>query len=375
MAAVEHEQTAISTFNAAGIGAGSDRIVQSETLGVNDVAVSMEDYDCGAAVPGLPLPAPYPADFPRNPQSWFVVCASTALPKGTAKRITLCGRSLVLFRGRGGQVGAQAGHCPHLGTDLTAGRVVDDDIECPHHRFRFDRSGVCHQHDLRNTAYPVEERFGAIFVFLAAKAAFPLPSFGDDTLINAAPFTWRLNTQWYMIGANGFDARHLPFAHGRRLVAEPRLRVASRYCLEITYEYAIDGDGWLDRATRWVSGSRVEFDIAAWNGCLLLVRARFARDQTFGVVSVEPVGEHACTVTVIVNAQRSGMMLGAWLKDWLRLQAKRIAVRSFLRGDLRLQGMDYVAGGLRAGDETLAAFLRWAAAVPEGQEPRSTTSR
>jgi len=366
MAAVAQAHTAIDTFNATGIGTESNRRVRSGTVGVRDVAVSMADSGCAGAVPGSPLPAPYPEDFPRCPQSWYAVCPSSALPRGAVRPIVLCGRSLVLFRGQDGRVGAQEARCPHLGTDLGAGRVVDDAIECPHHRFRFDRSGFCQQNDLRNTAYPVDERFGALFVFLGTEATFPLPSFGDATLISAAPFKWRVNTQWYMIGANGFDARHLPFAHGRRLVAEPKLRAPSRFSLEVTYEYAIDGHGWLDRATRWVSGPRVEFDIAAWNGNLLLVRARFARDQTFGIVSVEPAGEHACTVTVVVNAQRSGMLLGLVLKDWLRVQAKRIAVRNFLRGDLRLQGMDYVAGGLRAGDETLAAFLRWAAVVPEG---------
>lgn len=317
-------------------------------------------------MPGSPLPAPYPEEFPRHPQSWYAVCASSALPRGTVRRRDLCGRPLVLFRDESGKIGAQAGRCPHLGTDLSAGRVVGDTIECPHHRFRFDRSGACRQNDLRNTAYAVEERFGAVFVFLAAEAVFPLPAFGDVDLVSATPVTWRLDTQWYMIGANGFDARHLPFAHGRRLVAEPKLQPAGPHSLEVTYEYAIDGHGALDRATRWISGSQVEFHIAAWNGSLLLVRARFAGDQTFGVVSVEPDGERACRVTVIVNARRSGTRLGAALKDWVRVQAKRIAVVKFLQGDMRLQGMDYVAGGLRAGDETLAAFLRWAAAVPEG---------
>jgi nitrite reductase/ring-hydroxylating ferredoxin subunit len=344
----------------------SDRRIESGMVRVRDVAVSIRDCGGEGAIPGSPLPAPYPEDFPSYPQSWYAVGISPSLPRGAVKRIALCGRSLALFRGHDGRVGAQSARCPHLGTDLTAGRVVDEALECPHHRFRFDRAGVCRQYDLRNTAYPVEERFGVIFVFLGTEAAFPLPSFGDAALISAAPFKWRLDTQWYMIGANGFDARHLPFAHGRRLVAEPQLRTPGRYSLEITYEYAIDGNGWLDRATRWASGSRVEFDIAAWNGNFLLVRARFARDQTLGIVVVEPAGERACTVTVIVNARRSGMLLAALIKDWLRVQAKRIAVRSFLRGDLRLQGMDYVAGGLRAGDETLAAFLRWAAAVPEG---------
>ena len=278
----------------------------------------------------------------------------------------MCGRALVIFRGQDGRAGALAARCPHLGTDLGAGRVLGDTIECPHHRFRFDRSGLCQQHQLRNTAYPVEERFGAVFVFLGTQATFPLPSFGEVTLISAAPFTWQLQTQWYMIGANGFDARHLPFAHGRRLLAAPQLHGASRFSLGVTYEYAVEGHGWLERATRCISGARVEFGIAAWGGNLLLVRARFARDQTFGVVAVEPASAHACRVTVIVNAQRSGPRLGRLVKDWLRVQAKRVAVRNFLRGDLSLRQMDYVGGGLRAGDETLAAFLRWAAAVPEG---------
>jgi Rieske 2Fe-2S protein len=272
----------------------------------------------------------------------------------------------VLFRTHDGQVGALAGRCPHLGTDLGAGRVVGDSIECPHHRFRFDRAGYCQQHHLRNTAYPIEERLGAVFIFLGTQATFPLPSFGDATLLSAEPFTWHLQTQWYMIGANGFDARHLPYAHGRRLLAAPQVHAADHSGLGVTYDYAIEGDGWLERATRWVSGSRVKFGVTAWGGNVLLVHARFAGDETFGVVVVEPVSAQACTVTVIVNARRSGTSPGALLKDWLRVRAKRLAVSNFLRGDLRLGGMDYVGGGLRPGDETLAAFLRWASAIPEG---------
>ena len=320
-----------------------------------------------AVAPHSPLSAPYPEDFPRYPQSWYVLCRSASLARGALRRAALCGRSLVVFRGYDGRLGALGARCPHLGTDLGAGRVVGETLECAHHRFRFDRAGVCRQHhDLRNSAYPVEERFGAVFVFLGPQASFALPSFDEGALCSAAPFTWQLDTQWYMIGANGFDARHLPFAHGRRLLAAPRLHAATRFSLGVTYEYAVEGHGWLERATRLVSGARVEFGIVAWGGNLLLVQARFARDQTFGVVGVEPAGERACRVSVIVSAQRSGTRLAMLLKDWLRVRAKQLAVRSFLRGDLQLQRMDYVAGGLRAGDETLAAFLRWAAAVPEG---------
>lgn len=372
MAAVALAQTAMNTFSLAGMGAEAPRRAESGTDGITDVAVSIPEpayvdpVAPGAAPPGHALAAPYPETFPRYPQSWYLVFPSDALARGAVRGVTLCGRSLVVFRGADGRIGALAARCPHLGTDLARGRVVGDSIECPHHRFRFDRAGTCRQNDLRNVAYPVEERFGAAFVFLGARSTFALPSFGEGVLISAPRFRWNLETQWYMVGANAFDARHFAIAHGRRLITPPQVRTNGP-SLEVAYEYAIEGHGWLDRAIRLVSGTRVEFHVAAWGGNFLLVQARFVRDHSFGVVVVEPTGPHTSTVSVIVSARRSGARLEALLRDWLRVHAKRIAIRKFLRDDVRgLRQLDYVGGGLRPGDETLAAFLRWASAIPEG---------
>ena len=226
---------AIDTFNATGIGTESNRRVQSGTVGVRDVAVSMRDSGCAGAVPGSPLPAPYPEDFPRYPQSWYAVCASSALPRGAVRRTA--------------PVRAFAGAVSRPGR---AGRCAGGTLPTPGHRSGRRAAWWMTPSSVPTIAFASIGRAFADRMICATphipsrSASAPSSCFwgpkppsrsrrsGMPALISAAPFKWRVNTQWYMIGANGFDARHLPFAHGRRLVAEPKLRAPSRYSLEIS---------------------------------------------------------------------------------------------------------------------------------------------
>jgi nitrite reductase/ring-hydroxylating ferredoxin subunit len=347
---------AINTFNAVGIGSEARREAELTAGCVRGVAGSIE----------FPLAAPHPAAFPRHPQSWYAVGTSASLPRGKVRAVHLCAQELVVFRGQDGRVGALDARCPHLGSSLTGGRVIRDCIECPYHHFRFDRDGACQTQGLRARAYAVAERFGAIFVFLGPTPLFPMPAYEETNLVSAPPATWRLSTQWYMVGANAFDARHFNLSHARRLVEPPALSTPERFALNVQYEYVIEGRGWADRLVRLASGPRVTFRVTAWGGNLLLAHARFARDESFGVVSIAPLGAHSCEVTVLVNARRGGTHVGAVLEDWLRARIKRAVIRSMLQDDLRgLKQLDYLHGGLRPGDEALAAFLRWAANMPD----------
>jgi nitrite reductase/ring-hydroxylating ferredoxin subunit len=283
----------------------------------------------------------------------------------------LRGQRIVVFRGESGETHAVAARCPHLGSDLGRGRVVGDAIECPYHRFRFRGDGRCLQtRDLKAHAYPAAERFGAVFVFMGTEPFFDFPAFAEGPdLVSARPLHFRLETPWYMVGANAFDARHFGATHSRRLTGKPRVRFEDPLTANVAYEYAIEGKALTDRAIRAVSGSRVAFDVTSWRGNVLLVRARFRRDASFGVVVAAPgvpaagvtVPGAAATaqtdVTVIVKARRGRMSA---LIDRLSAEIKRIAIRQLLRDDFEsLQGLDYVPTGLQAGDEVLAAYLRW----------------
>ena len=99
--------------------------------------------------------------------------------------------------------------------------------------------------------------------------------------------------------------------------------------------------------------------------------ARFKRDRSFGLVVVEPryVTSSASTrgvrVTLIVNAASRGHSIGALIADRLIVGAKRFAIRKMLIDDTKgIKQLDYVHSGLKAGDESLASYLRWAVDIP-----------
>ncbi len=74
--------------------------------------------------------------------SWFIACESKVL---TARplAVTVQGRPLVAFRGPANEAVVLTDRCPHRNVPLSMGRVVDGQLECAYHGWRFDQAGAC----------------------------------------------------------------------------------------------------------------------------------------------------------------------------------------------------------------------------------------
>jgi nitrite reductase/ring-hydroxylating ferredoxin subunit len=309
------------------------------------------------------LEAPDPESFVPDPQLWVFACAAASLRTGAVMALETAAGRLAVFRGADGIARSVNARCPHLGSDLAAGRVAGDSIECPYHHFRFDGKGRCSQAALSVRSYLTLERYGAVFVFIGPpSSAYSFPEYDDaPKLISAPPIHWEIEAPWYTVGANAFDARHFRAAHGRRLTRQPELSHPEAGALRVSYRYAIEGRTLTDKLVRLVSGSECSFDVTSWYGNVLLVRAAFSRDVTYGIVIVQalPGLPPRCRVTIIVSAIRTDAV-GAPLLDAFRVQAKRLAVRNLMQGDHRsLHRLGYVHDGLQPGDEVIAHYLRW----------------
>lgn len=95
------------------------------------------------------------------------------------QRVRMLGQDFVLFRDSAGRAHCLANVCVHRGGSLAGGMVVNDCIQCPYHGWQFDASGRCRRIPslgpqgqnripgrARVDAYPVEERYGLVHVFL-----------------------------------------------------------------------------------------------------------------------------------------------------------------------------------------------------------------
>ncbi len=315
--------------------------------------------------------APTSDQFPPFPVSWYLFCNSSELRSKPLTR-AIGGRTLIAFRDQNGHPVIADNRCAHLGASLGAGRVVNGMLECPYHHFRYGADGRCADRNLRLTMYPVAECLGAVFVFSAERATFPFPTFRTEPgerLVSARRFRFRLETPWYMICAQAFDLRHFRTLHARRLLSEPVIEITGAHSCRIRSCFEVAGTGWVDKATRMLSGREVEFDVTAWAGNIVLVQTRFERDSSFGLVVVEPSLDASMTdISIIVSATAGRISF----LDWLRVQMKRFAVRHMIHCDLdALEDLKYRPDGLLPGDEFLADYLTWVASLHAEETART----
>jgi phenylpropionate dioxygenase-like ring-hydroxylating dioxygenase large terminal subunit len=152
---------------------------------------------------------------------WHPVARSaevTAHPR----RVELLGEALALVR-LDGEVAAFADSCPHRLAPLSAGRVVDNVLECPYHGWRFDRTGRCVEVPSIGAGRPVPgrarcvaprvvEHAGLVFVALA-EPVVDLPEFVSDAGAEIVDLSFEGTFGAGMLIDNQLDIAHFPFLH------------------------------------------------------------------------------------------------------------------------------------------------------------------
>lgn len=155
---------------------------------------------------------------------WTPVGLSGDLKPGKPLAMRIAGERVVLFRDAGSQPGALIDRCPHRGVALSLGKVVNGEIECPFHGWRFDRSGAncrvpwnpdAKRDRLGAVALPVREIAGLLWLYTGFEpSAEPEPSetfAAQKMTVCAQSAVW--NAHWTRVMENMLDMPHLPFVH------------------------------------------------------------------------------------------------------------------------------------------------------------------
>lgn len=162
---------------------------------------------------------------------WYIAEASETLTADKPLKVKMLGREFVLFRDSAGRAHCLSNVCCHRGAALSLGKCHDDDtLACPFHGWRFTGEGRCtmvpSQERPRDDipamakvdAYPTEERYGFIWVFLGdrpeeAHPLFEIPEF-DDPAWRMVRFddTWKANV--HVAKMVDLDQVHLHIVHG-----------------------------------------------------------------------------------------------------------------------------------------------------------------
>ena len=159
---------------------------------------------------------------------WQPIAAAAELEDNPVKHVKILGESLVLFRGRKGQLGLIGDTCPHRRVSLVYGVPEEEGLRCPYHGWMFDQTGQCIEMPAESpnstfpsrvkiAGYPVQELSGLIFAYMGPKPEPLLPRWDmfvwDNVLRDIGSTIIPCN--WLQIMENSLDPVHVEWLHGR----------------------------------------------------------------------------------------------------------------------------------------------------------------
>ena len=297
---------------------------------------------------------------PRVVPFWYLACPSAALARGGVMRIELAGLPIVLFRGREtGVVHALPAHCLHQGVDLVHGYVKDDCLRCPLHHWEYtDR---CERIADSRPSYRAAERYGMIFVHLGADPAEPIPSFSvpDEELYFVHRKPVSIACPWYVPIANAFDIVHLQTVHRRALKTEPEITRPDASTFLVRYATRVIGDGWSDRAMRFLSDDDIRVNITCKGGTILMVESEIGKRRGFLLTSLRPMNGGVSILPIFATPRTASR------SHVLHARAAAALFTAFLRRDIQpLQGIRFPDGYLDTRDPTVTACYQYLCGLP-----------
>ncbi|HEY1502808.1 MAG TPA: aromatic ring-hydroxylating dioxygenase subunit alpha [Stellaceae bacterium] len=174
-----------------------------------------------------------PATQPVLRDEWYVVAFAHEVDDRQPLLRYCCGDRIALFRTVQGAPVALGDRCPHRGSPLSLGKIVEDTLQCPYHGFRYGVSGRCLRVPSQTTivpelgvrSYPVIDKGGFVWLWAgAAELADPalLPdchAFGlDREGWYAKPYLMlEIKSNYSLLFENLLDTSHISFLHGTAL--------------------------------------------------------------------------------------------------------------------------------------------------------------
>ena len=283
------------------------------------------------------------------------------------------GVPLAIYRTQQGRVGAMHAICPHMGADLSRGRVVAERLQCPLHEWEFSANGKCEHipatSDIPERAHQTnlitQERYGLIFAFLGGEPTFDFPLFeNSDHDIYSSPYVMDFDTPYQVLAANSFDSQHFITVHHRRLLEAPSLSSLSPHHFGVNFRARVEGGHFHDHLLRRMGVDIVELSAHCWGGNNIL--AYNARTNARILFTILPVTDKRTRVYILNVMPKQ---TAPWLPRFVRrviLGAMHKLTIAFLKSDIVvMRDLQFKLGVLlRDADHVFIQWVKYWKSLP-----------
>ncbi|MBN9427534.1 MAG: Rieske 2Fe-2S domain-containing protein [Burkholderiales bacterium] len=310
-------------------------------------------------LPPRPVLVPAEGENGLFSQSWFPVALAAELAPGQVLGLPFLDGRIVVFRGPDGKPQAMSAYCPHLGADLSVGKVVDSRVQCAFHHWEYDVSGACVKTGVGDPpppaaclfTFPTQERFGIIWVFNGETPLFELPQlpYPDAELhFGAYRMGQELRCDPWVFAANTPDMQHLKVVHKIQFDAQDPHELVKWHEFGMEFSYSGTHQGGVPIAnTAGILGTSVFYRWGMYGG--------YWRCNVTGFSMPRP-GHHEVFSCSLV---RAGPQAQEHLDDVLRVSRRTVGEDKDI-----LNTIHYRQGLLTKADVTLGRFLRYLRSYP-----------
>lgn len=162
---------------------------------------------------------------------WYVACFEDEIPADAPFGVRILGQEFAVWRAEDGAIACVSNACVHRGGALARGNVRGGRIACPYHGWQFGTDGRCSKIPslgpdvkiptrARVDAYPVQQRYGMVWVFLGDLPESERPPIPDCFNSVYGAEGWRMlhgrfdyKANWQRVTENGLDTAHVHFVH------------------------------------------------------------------------------------------------------------------------------------------------------------------
>lgn len=300
------------------------------------------------------------------PDSWYPVCRSEQLTTSRPFAVRAFGQDWVLFRTGQEHCSAVQRYCCHMGTDLALGQVIECELQCPAHHWRFNAGGKCVgipaskviPARAKLVSRPCVERFGMIFIRHGGNDVFEFPAFeGIDSLAHSRAKLISMPSAYETVSLNLFDVQHLITVHQRELQQPAEMFSIGSSHLGIRYSVRNIRERLGNRLARWLGMSANHIRVDCWGGNLLLVTIKGNRPSV--VMALMPIDSRSSQLYLAtVESSRSNNTANGWAQR-LKLELAVSLTRAFVSEDIRMLSNARTSMGVLLPDIDVEAARFW----------------
>jgi phenylpropionate dioxygenase-like ring-hydroxylating dioxygenase large terminal subunit len=262
-------------------------------------------------------------------ESWYCVGTLASLKEKKIISAQIGKQKLVIFRTDSDRVHCLDAFCAHLGLNLATGTVEGEKLQCQFHHWRYDGEGevttpTCKKlSDARKlNSYPVELRYGLIWVWAGKNAKYPLPFHPD---LAEGSFSYRVGKAYtrpshpHISLLNALDTSHVNTVHALDLtVTGSGHESEDQQLIHFDFEGNFRKDSKKGKRAILFTGGHYKYSVRYIGGTLGFLKAldgikllsRFKTRPMYAAFSYCPLDENTTVIRPIFLTPKGKGILG-----------------------------------------------------------------